>query len=291
MVKPENAEAQRLFSLEITEMIRAQLNLPVMPSSHPAPPNQQKIPKGVRISNPTSINKNYDTPYGFARLSQYNTVFIIDDTGSMQQPAKSYPDSDGPHPITRWELLTRSLEQVGQIAADNDEDGVDIYFIMNHDLQQKNLKTNQEIQDLLAKVDLTKGSGGTYFQPILAEIMGPYRSKYQDYFEAQKESKNATQPKGLNIIVITDGEDDGADDTEEFIARYAKDLDKIDVPLKKVGIQFLQIGDDAKAAAYLKTLDDELKLRHQIRDVGVQYLLKYSTFFSPSHPLFFCWKK
>ena len=63
--------------------------------------------------------------------------------------------------------------------------------------------------------------------------------------------------KPINIIVITDGIP--TDDVGSVIIGAAKKLDKLDAPPWQVGIQFLQVGNDSSAAAYLKYLDDGLK--------------------------------
>jgi hypothetical protein len=58
-----------------------------------------------------------------------------------------------------------------------------------------------------------------------------------------------------------------ADDPESVIVATAKRLDKNDVPLSQLGLQFVQVGNDAKAAQYLRNLDDQLSGTHKIRDM------------------------
>jgi hypothetical protein len=58
-----------------------------------------------------------------------------------------------------------------------------------------------------------------------------------------------------------------ADDPESTIASIAKRLDQVHAPLTQLGIQFVQVGDDAKARRYLEELDDELANIHKIRDM------------------------
>ena len=80
--------------------------------------------------------------------------------------------------------------------------------------------------------------------------------------------------KPISIVVITDGVpsesldglgDHGpyltlilADDPKSVIVEFARRLDAKNVPLRQLGIQFVQIGDDADAAMALKELDDQL---------------------------------
>lgn len=56
-----------------------------------------------------------------------------------------------------------------------------------------------------------------------------------------------------------------ADDPESVIVTAAKRLDARHFPLSQVGIQFVQIGDDAKATEALKELDENLASVHGIR--------------------------
>jgi hypothetical protein len=77
--------------------------------------------------------------------------------------------------------------------------------------------------------------------------------------------------KPISILVITDGVPseslDGlcdlehqptlisADDARSVIVEIARRLDVKNVPLRQLGIQFVQIGDDANAAKALKELE------------------------------------
>ena len=56
-----------------------------------------------------------------------------------------------------------------------------------------------------------------------------------------------------------------ADDPREAIVDFARRLDTRQVPLHKLGIQFVQIGDDPDATEALKELDDELGPANGVR--------------------------
>jgi len=49
------------------------------------------------------------------------------------------------------------------------------------------------------------------------------------------------------------------------IVNFARRLDARNVPLRQLGIQFVQIGDDPNATAALKELDDNLGPTHGVR--------------------------
>ena len=50
-----------------------------------------------------------------------------------------------------------------------------------------------------------------------------------------------------------------------MIVDFARRLDARNVPLRQLGIQFVQIGDDPNATAALKELDDNLGPAHGVR--------------------------
>lgn len=50
-----------------------------------------------------------------------------------------------------------------------------------------------------------------------------------------------------------------------MIVNFARRLDAKNVPLRQLGIQFVQIGDDPDATAALKELDDKLSPTHGVR--------------------------
>lgn len=63
-----------------------------------------------------------------------------------------------------------------------------------------------------------------------------------------------------------------ADDPESVIVTAARRLDARHVPLAQVGIQFVQIGDDQRAADALRELDENLSRDYGIR-VGARHVV------------------
>ncbi|KAI9764839.1 MAG: hypothetical protein M1840_007985 [Geoglossum simile] len=201
----------------------------------------------------------------FSRLALFDTIFVIDDTGSMQVAANSNQpaSSDGK---TRWNVLTQSMRDIGNIAAECDLDGVDIHFLISTHLNKTNIRSRQEVLNLLAQVDLGQGVGGTFFAVVLAEILGPYVARYKDYFVATKRREKADKVKPLNVVVLTDGKADDARSTKRLIIRIGKQLDGMNAPDTQIGLRFLQVGDDEDAAEWLKSLDNDLEIVYDVRD-------------------------
>lgn len=264
MVKFPSANEARLAITEIVNMIKRKLGLAVIPS--PSGKNGEKRLSTLPVPDLPDEIKHKDKNEGFSQLAQFDTVFVIDDTGTMQRPAKS-ADPEDDDTITRWDVLTKALQYIADIAARYDEDGIDVHYLISKQVH-RNVATGQEVLNLLAQVDLTKGGGGTYFESVLAKILGPYVANYEEYFENVRKRLPAEEPKPLNIIVLTDGEDDDEEATEELLVDIARKLDKMNVPRSQVGIQFLQVGDDKKAADFLDRLDNDLKKIYGVRDVS-----------------------
>ena len=61
---------------------------------------------------------------------------------------------------------------------------------------------------------------------------------------------------------------------------FARRLDMKNVPLRQLGIQFVQIGDDADAAEALKELDDQLGPDHGVRVSELQQVLNLIKLFT-----------
>ena len=116
--------------------------------------------------------------------------------------------------------------------------------------------------DLFDKVE---PDGLTPTADVLEVELNDYIHKY----------KNNRHKKGLNLIVLTDGEPDNGQKVEDVIAKYAKKLAELEAPPLQVGVQFVQIGGDKKASDFLKGLDDGLQEKYGLdRDVSVAKTLE-----------------
>ncbi|KAF1980019.1 hypothetical protein BU23DRAFT_562449 [Bimuria novae-zelandiae CBS 107.79] len=201
------------------------------PAYTPGLPNSAPIVYQSRIVTTTD-----DDRYAF--LSNFDTIFLIDDSGSM---AGSY-----------WKEVGEALRVIAPICADHDEDGVDVWFL-NEKKVWKHNRTAQAIQEIFT---IVKPEGQTFTGQRLYEILTPYLADYK---------KNPSGTKPVNIIVITDGE--AHDDVAGTIMDVAKKLDRWEAPPWQVGIQFFQIGPDERARLMLKSLDDDISSNNDIRDI------------------------
>lgn len=210
---------------------RPGMNAFTTPSNEP-PPAYTPAPEAAPTQSlATAAQLPTDDRYAF--LSSFDTIFLIDDSGSMAGRS--------------WRETGKALETITPICTAHDADGIDIYFLNNPDsTRYRNVTTPATVTEIFTSV---RPMGGTPTGQRLSQILRPYLQEYQAAPESAK-------PKPINIIVITDGEP--SDDVESPIIAAAKKLDKYDAPAWQVGIQFFQVGKEPGAKEHLKQLDDEL---------------------------------
>ena len=202
---------------------------PPPPAYSAAPPPFQ--PTGIPVQMPMpSSSSSEDTDFSF--LSTFDTVFLIDDSGSMAGRS--------------WRETAEALKTITPICTQHDADGIDIYNLNAKDnLEFKHITTPVDVETIFGSV---LPRGGTPTGSRLHSILKPYLRDL--------EIKGEEGVKPLNIIVITDGQ--ASDDVESVILSAARKLDKLDAPAWQVGIQFFQVGEDREAKRMLEELDDRL---------------------------------
>ena len=196
------------------------------------------------VSRPPPKRKEKERERVFGKLRSYDTVFLVDDSDSMYGP--------------RWHTTKHVLAKIATIAVLHDRDGVDIRFFNEHldDKDRLHLDSAEKVMNVFSKVE---PYGSTPTADVLDRELRDYIFEY----------KSNRHKKGLNLIILTDGEPDKGQDVAGVIAKFAKRLEELEAPLRQVGIQFVQIGGDKKAANFLATLDNKLKEKYGLdRDVS-----------------------
>ena len=156
----------------------------------------------------------------------------------------------------RWLTASKVLADIAAIAVKYDWDGVDVKFFnwQLKDDEGKNITSSEKVKELFSKVG---PDGPTLTADLLEDELREYMYQYN------------RGKKGLNLIILTDGEPDKGQDVEQVIVKYANILRDASAPLYQVGIQFVQIGADKTAKESLRRLDSKIKGRHNLdRDVS-----------------------
>ncbi|KAF8732581.1 hypothetical protein AX14_004188 [Amanita brunnescens Koide BX004] len=177
-------------------------------------------------------------------LAKVNTVFIVDDSSSMQGE--------------RWQEAKNAIATLADLAGTYDTDGIDVHFL-NHEAVGRHIKDSHAINELFRGL-IPKGV--TPIGNKLEELLLEYLSIIEPLHNKPAELKKI---KPINFLIITDGYP--TDDPESVIVQVAKRLDDKYLPITQVGIQFVQIGNDMSATQYLRDLDDGLSNKHRIRDI------------------------
>ncbi|KAF9651713.1 hypothetical protein BDM02DRAFT_3184229 [Thelephora ganbajun] len=165
------------------------------------------------------------------QLVDYDVVILMDDSGSMRG--------------SRWRQAVSVMKGVVKKAIEYDEDGIGIQFLNNN--QRKIVKSVEEVERLFEGV-----------QPRCSTPLGRRLGDIcNGYLRSLKSAKR--KPKRCLIVAITDGVPTDEQQVYAAIKNTANELDRLGAPLTQLGIQFVQIGNDGGAAAFLKELDDDLK--------------------------------
>jgi uncharacterized protein YegL len=193
-----------------------------------------------------------DSPYAF--LTEFDTVFLIDDSGSMAGRS--------------WRETAAALSAITPICTTHDANGIDIFFLNHKNPRASdslggytNLTTTAAVDAIFKEV---RPLGGTPTGTRLNQIMKPYLRELEVSIERQAQGREPTV-KPMNIIVITDGVP--SDDVESVIVSAAKKLDSYGAEAWQMGIQFFQVGREPEAAEDLQELDDALASTHGVRDM------------------------
>ncbi|KAI0116429.1 hypothetical protein GGR51DRAFT_501301 [Nemania sp. FL0031] len=222
----------------------------------------------------------------FRFLAEFDTVFLIDDSGSMLQASKSSSFLRAGS-LSRWDQTRNVIEQIVPICMQYDQDGIDVYFLNDpFHMQMNNIGRGEPTWSQTSNESEGKASFGyigvkdaddvrrifskrypcnaTPTGKRLGEIMKTYVNCYH-----QRERSGQPLPKPLNIIVITDGEATDKDTLTANLIKQAERLDEISAPYHQLGVQFFQVGDDRPAAEFLTGLDNDLGKRRgkEIRDI------------------------
>ncbi|KAI0104474.1 hypothetical protein F4814DRAFT_90170 [Daldinia grandis] len=208
-----------------------------------------------------------DDPYAF--LEHFDTVFLIDDSKSMEK---------------HWGEVGMLLEKIAPICTERDPNGVDIYFV-NHrprgylmyaalgfDADRSGyLNIGQSVgapgmRDNVAGIFASIKKFGSHcrLDHRLSYILDGYIHEYERSRRGRSTGSGDTI-RPLNLIVISAGVTD--DNPYDTLIRTARKLDVLGAPPHQVGVQFFRVGDDEGGREAFEIADDELSDALDIRDI------------------------
>lgn len=163
------------------------------------------------------------------KLQEYDFVVVLDASGSMAE-------TDMPGGKSRWNYMQESLlafaADIGQI----DQDGFDLVVFGGNNISSFTGVNTDKVKEAFAT---RRPMGSTPLTEALNEAFKlAGKSDKKDF-----------------IVVFTDGVPDDKAGAARAIIEAANKQETDDA----LTVLFVQVGKDAQAAAYLKSLDDDLK--------------------------------
>jgi Mg-chelatase subunit ChlD len=167
-------------------------------------------------------------------LENRDFTLIIDASGSMGEEDQH----DGK---SRWQAAEEGTLAIARKIQKMDADGITVYTFSNSYRRFDNV-TDGTVKRIFQEVE---PNGSTNLSFVLD-------AAFTDYFKRKRTGQ--AKANGELIIVITDGEPDSAIAVKDVLIRATHVMERDE----ELGVLFIQIGKDARARAFLKSLDDDL---------------------------------
>lgn len=163
-----------------------------------------------------------------AKLSEYDSIILIDRSGSMGDPAKGFS--------SRWVQAEEITKGLASLASQVDEDGITV-ITFGGTFNPSNDVVDGVKADAVTAIFAGRGPGGG--------------TPTADALQAAFDKKFASGKKAV-VICVTDGTPNDKGAVEKAIKDAAGKLDDA----SGIRVLFLQVGDDASAASWLGELDN-----------------------------------
>jgi hypothetical protein len=160
--------------------------------------------------------------------------------------------------IPYWDEMMSVFEILAYIVKEADDDGIDLYFTMSGEKHH-----NKNASPLVEIVKKRRPRGTSEISFRLEAILDSYKSRLNEQQGLRRSrsmfaSKKDVKP--LNLYIFTDGAWQHGSDAAPAIRSLVKDLHKLELPAKQVGIQFISFGGNKNNLERLEHLDDGLGL-------------------------------
>ncbi|MFM7439442.1 MAG: vWA domain-containing protein [Snowella sp.] len=171
-----------------------------------------------------------------------NSILENRDYTLMIDKSSSMATSDTPNGKTRWEIAQESTVALAKKCEEIDPDGITVYLFSGRFRRYDNV-TSEKVSRIYTE---NEPMGRTDLASVLEDGL-------ENFF--QRKAANQTKANGETFIIITDGE---PTDRKALIRLIIEATQKIDRD-EELAISLIQVGQDKKATAFLKALDDQLQ--------------------------------
>jgi hypothetical protein len=162
-------------------------------------------------------------------------TLMIDKSSSMS----TADQSDGK---TRWEVAQESTLALAKQCEEIDPDGITVYVFSGRFRRYDNVTS-----DRVAKIyEENEPMGRTDLASALQDAL-------DNYFE--RKAVGEAKPNGETILIVTDGTPSDYKAVMRLIIGASQKIDRDE----ELAISLIQVGQDKKAAEFLKALDDQLE--------------------------------
>lgn len=178
----------------------------------------------------------------FFNLIRYTTVFLVDDSSFME----NIPELG----MYAWDETTSAIAECAELML-----GVGgrlkVHFF-NSPKVKEDIPGRQDLAEFCTGIT-PRGDTPTYQK--LKYHLDEFTEGFQGLTVRQREDY-----PGLKLVIFIDGAPEGRfDDIEEVVVDTALELVKMRADKYKLGIQWVQIGNDKKVADLFDKIDDEIK--------------------------------
>lgn len=230
------------------------------PKPEAGSPNQPPYPLGEGIPELTRAQVSNDKD-PFAFLEVFDTVFLVDDSESMQ-----------PY----WHEVIALICAVVPVCCERDHNGIDLYFVhrrpRGHHVSSPVEKSGYRGLGLAAGSPRQSDNAAGIFHQVqprgrarLGARLSDILTKYvADYRFLTRLRGNRYRKRPMNLIVVTAGHIE--DSLYSTLAAAARELDRVHAPSYQAGVQLFQIGSDPNVRAGMKG-DDGMYKREGTRDM------------------------
>ncbi|HBQ99652.1 MULTISPECIES: VWA domain-containing protein [unclassified Roseofilum] len=168
-------------------------------------------------------------------LENRSYTLIIDKSGTMAK-------KDCEAGKSRWEVMQETTLAIASKCEQLNSDGVTIYTFSSK-FRRYDHVTSEKVEEIFRE---NEPVGRTEMAQVLQDALN-------NYF--QRKEQGQAKLGGETFLVVTDGQPDHPKAVIDAIITATQKIERDD----ELALSFIQIGHDAEATTFLKTLDDDLQ--------------------------------